>query len=107
MSEPTIDEMLAFLNNLDGEVRDGVAFDIHRLEFITLTAAIRAILEQHRDSSMDAIRAVISEERGRDLLVIRAFVERVNERYLAWGDVGAYGDCVRDELAEMEKETDS
>jgi hypothetical protein len=115
MSEPTIDEMLAFLNNLDGEVRDGVAFDIHRLEFITLTAAIRAILEQHRDglcfSKMkwqdEDLRKAVQESR---VECIRAFVERVMVRLS-----GAYGSvpdpklgellmgAIRDEVDEMEK----
>jgi hypothetical protein len=43
-------------------------------------------------------------ERVESLETIRAFVGRVNERYLAWGDRGAYGDCVRDELVAMETE---
>jgi hypothetical protein len=94
MSEPTIDEMLDWLDQWEG--------DNGRV------AAIRAILEQHRDSSMDAIRAVISEERGRDLLVIRAFVERVEKRVMespAGSDLWVHG--LYDELAAMEKETEA
>jgi len=70
-----------------------------------------AILEQHRDSSIDAIRAVISEERGRDLLVIRAFVERVEKRVESYSPPEAarrwlrlYSEAFKDELAKMEKE---
>jgi hypothetical protein len=92
MSEPTIDEMLDWLDQWEG--------DNGRV------AAIRAILEQHRDGSMDAIRAVISEERGRDLLIIRAFVERIDKRLESMPSYATADDAIREELAAMEKENE-
>jgi hypothetical protein len=87
MTEPTIDEMLEWLK-------------YPRVEQMSrkVVIAIRAILEQHRDSSIDAIRAVISEERGRDLLIVRAFVDRVEKRPEHWKA------AIMNELAAMEKE---
>ena len=106
MSEPTIDEMLELL---DAAFLHLAGSDLYVNEHYDGTLdrtskAIRAILEQHRESEVNRFKAIIRLEED---AIIRAFVERVNERYLAWGEVGAYGDCVRDELAAMEKENES
>jgi hypothetical protein len=103
MTDPTIDQMLIWVSGLEHWNPDTLN------DNKVMLRAIRAILEQHRDTSIDAIRAVISEERGRDLLVIRAFVERVGVHYASdklWGtgEIETYLRLMREELAAMEKE---
>jgi hypothetical protein len=50
--------------------------------------------------------------RASSIAIIRAFVERVDERYMAAGEsatvgqIVLYGDCIREELAAMEKEAE-
>jgi len=89
MSEPTIDEMLDWLDQWEGDNGRVVA--------------IRAILEQHRHYS----------QANTDLVVIRAFVERVEARLPGYSSgrgaddwLKNYHRAVKDELAEMEKETE-
>jgi len=92
MIEPTIDEMLDWLDQWEG--------DNGRV------AAIRAILEQHRE-----VEALCN--RNVQLEAIRAFVERVEGRLPDY-DTGrgadamlkAYRQAVYDELAAIEKETE-
>ena len=93
MTEPTIDEMLAYLNRHTGEY----GWDQVR-------AAIIAILEQHR------YPACAPMEVGHELAAIRAFVERVEKRLPDY-DTGrtadamlkAYRRAVYDELEAMEE----
>jgi len=75
MSEPTIDEMLAIV--------DSAIFNCTPDDAVRLRAAIRAILEQHRDD--DIIQRIASIEIEKEcerqkLEAIRAFVERVRKR---------------------------
>jgi hypothetical protein len=97
MSEPTIDEMLAYLNRHTGEY----GWD-------QIRAAIIAILEQHRDLEAagyvfhPAPIGVIIIPKEPTVGIIRAFVERVGKR---WGTTQLmYQNAVKEELAAMEAE---
>lgn len=103
MSEPTIDEMLAWL---DSEVdsfstRDNYARNMQ---------AIRAILEQHRYPF--GVTNTLAFRREVALEAVRAFVERVEKRLPDYNTgkgadswLKAYRLAVFDELAKMEQET--
>jgi hypothetical protein len=86
MSEPTIDEMIDYL--------DSTAIICDDNEYDRL-AAIRAILEQHRKLGGEWK----AEIRRIELEAIRAFVERVTHRLCR-----SCEDQVLGELAAMEKE---
>ena len=89
MPEPTIDEMLALLD----EIPYGYfGNDVAKLD------AIRAILEQHRDAGI--LNMAVSE--FTKIEAIRAFVERVEKRPLS--AASDFQDGVYDELAAMESE---
>jgi len=113
MSEPAIDEMLEWLDQWEG--------DNGRVN------AIRAILEQHRDSIekelVQCSRCLkimpdvcvfycgdCDPDTTVELEAIRAFVERVEKRYMPTASEPAanlYAAIVQDELAAMEKENES
>ena len=104
MNEPTIDEMLEWLDKLHKFSRQ------FSLEDIAIKMAIRAILEQHRHQVVQS-GLIFSKPyiRQRELEAIRAFVERVEKRWDEVSSIGSpedltYSDCVDAELAAMEKE---
>lgn len=88
MSEPTIDEMLEFMNHMS----------FLRGNNAEIANAIRAILEQHKRMQESPL--------GQDWLHagIRAFVERVEKRIVDAPDDFAWLQAVKDELAAMEAE---
>jgi hypothetical protein len=93
MHEPTIDEMLEYLRRAGNE-------HYHAYENDILLAAIRAILELHRDPKM-----FFASEEGAmriGLECIRAFVERVSTRF-SKGDIACFS-AMLDELAALESE---
>jgi hypothetical protein len=107
MTEPTIDDMLAWLDGANTPT------DFYERS-PRLREAIRAILEGHRPpppSLAEARRAFLIEERHEvGLQAIRAFVERVEKRLPDYNTgkgadswLKAYRVAVMDELAEMEK----
>jgi G3E family GTPase len=110
MTEPTIDEMLAFVDSCifnprpAKDINDAMRHD----EAAEIREAIRAILEQHRESEVDRFKAIVRLE---EAAIIRAFVERVEKRieqkYASWtGDHSQTAiEAMHDELAAMEKES--
>ena len=100
MSEPTIDEMLAWLDRFDW-----TGWNIPK--------AIRAILEQHRDlqAYVERVEKLWDEHDQRELEAIRAFVERVEQQVESYSPPEAarrwlrlYSEAFKDELAKMERE---
>ena len=88
MSEPTIDEMLMWLDTVD--IEGNVAIGL----------AIRAILEQHRPDK-DWVTMTTERLRIEKREAIRAFVERVKKRYRNEGTMSGLA-AMLDELAALE-----
>jgi hypothetical protein len=106
MSEPTIDEMLEWVDEawIHGEVTGKIR---------VMVGAIRAILEQHRDGgdidvhSLNRIppkRTYAVVPRG-ELEAVRAFVERVDKRVHSSSCINDWM-AMQGELAAMEKEAE-
>lgn len=95
MSEPTIDEMLAVLDEMMGPSSS---------KQLRALIAIRAILEQYREIEYPLVTEAVREHRNQ-LKVIRAFVERVERRaYLKHEDkLSRIYDAMHEELAALEK----
>jgi hypothetical protein len=119
MSEPTIDEMLGTIDALSEFVEQNNVISWGAYQ--SRLAAIRAILEQHRDDGNVYIRT----DKGlqpvvpgpvpvwpNELEAIRAFVERVLNKYddaklateLPWEEF--LEEVLQDELAALEKEVE-
>jgi methionyl-tRNA synthetase len=103
MSEPTIDEMLEWLDAVvtvsqhPSRQGDWVLTDASKKANESMSKAIRAILEQHRT-------AMLEWKRPTELEMIRAFVERVEKRIDNALPFTEFADLMRDELAAMEAE---
>lgn len=103
MPEPTIDEMLEWVDFVAGETYEGVPDEAR---------AIRAILEQQRNPvGMMSQREMDMHKREVELAAIRAFVDRVEKRLPEYTTgreadswLRAYRQAVYDELKAMEKE---
>ena len=93
MNEPTIDEMLAYLEDTAPRVEDGPD------DWIREFNAICAILEQHRELPVGQI----------ECRIIRSFVERVEKRARVFNSDVAFAiwGALQDELAAMEKESNN
>ena len=116
MTEPTIDQMLQFLDAAHSHlIASDSEFWVDQHYDGTLdrtVAAIRAILEQHREEIPYARMSI----RRAEIVTIRAFVERVRWRVdETWRNAAlvdqamythAYVMAVEDELAAMEKESE-
>lgn len=96
VTEPTIDEMLAWVNATH-KVNEGYASPSAGGANWILSG-IRAILEQHRDTH--PIAGIRGSLKKHNLEAIRAFVDRVNNR--ADEENEGYQDAMRLELAAME-----
>jgi len=85
MTEPTIDEMLLWLDGLNCTAHNNQPFN----------DAVKAILERHADGYFE-------------LEAIRAFVERVEKRANtnAYSSQFYWSQALREELAAMEKEAE-
>ena len=86
MSEPTIDELLTWMNA-------EVGHSSTRENYAAYQSGIRGVLEHYREC-----------HRRSDIEIIRAFVERVEAEYNRTRPYANFWNVMRDELAAMEKE---
>jgi len=100
MPEPTIDEMMRWVDI--AYTQDDASADLR------ISEAIRAILEEHRDTPKN-LENVLAGMLGREIQLeaIRAFVERVEKRFIARGSNVDFSAILLDELAAMEKEANA
>jgi len=103
MSEPTIDEMIETLEAMTFLSVPPEESETRRI-MASRIAAIRAILEEHRNL-MEVQHLLADGHNHLKVAVIHAFVERVNERA---GRARPYDfeDAMQEELAAMEKEAE-